>query len=122
MVERGATDREVADHVADEGIAPGIPQHRLGLAEQLRRQLARPPSPPAAGPGRGQACHGPLSDEVPLELGQRSEDVKDQLLLAVVVSMALLQKFAGFAGCVVWLRHSSKSLLDRDLLKLRSMQ
>ena len=29
-------------HVADERTAPSIPQHRLGLAAQLRRQFARP--------------------------------------------------------------------------------
>ena len=33
MVEGGAADGKAADHVADEGITPGIPQHRLGLAE-----------------------------------------------------------------------------------------
>ena len=78
MVERGAPDGEVADHVADEGIAPGIPQHRLGLAAQLRRRLARPPTPPAAGPRCGKAGHGPLPDEIALELGQCPEDVEDQ--------------------------------------------
>ncbi len=35
---------------------------------------------------------------------------------------ALLQKFAGVAGCVIWHRLSSKSLLDRDLFKFHSMQ
>ncbi len=78
MIEGSAPDGKAADHVADEGIAPGIPQHRLGLAAKLRRQFARPPSPPAAGPCRGQAGHGPLPDEVPLELGQRPEDVEHE--------------------------------------------
>ena len=38
-VERGAADGEAADHVADERVAPGVPQHRLGPAAQLRRQF-----------------------------------------------------------------------------------
>ncbi len=70
---------EVAYHVADEGIAPGIPQHRLGLAAKLRRQFARPPSPPDAGPRRGQAGPGQLADEVALELGQHPKEIEQQL-------------------------------------------
>ena len=34
---------------------------------------------------------------------------------------ALLQEFAGVAGGLAWFRPSSRSLLDRDLFKLRSM-
>jgi hypothetical protein len=33
----------------------------------------------AAGPGRGQPRAGPLPDEVAFELGQRGEDVEDEL-------------------------------------------
>ena len=51
MIKGRSADREAADHVADEGIALPVPQHRLGLAAQLRRQFARTPSPPSAGPG-----------------------------------------------------------------------
>lgn len=34
----------------------------------------------------------------------------------------LLHKFTGVAGCVIWHRLSSKSLLDGNLFKFRSMQ
>ena len=72
MVEGGAADGEAVKPVADEGIAPGGPAHCLGPAAQFRRQFARPTSPPAARPGRSQAGHGPLPDQIPLQLGQRA--------------------------------------------------
>ena len=37
------------------------------------------PAAAAAGPGGGQAGAGAVTDEVTLELGQRGEDVEDQL-------------------------------------------
>ena len=46
-LEGGAADGEAADHVADEGIALPVPQHRLGLTAQLRRQFARAAARPA---------------------------------------------------------------------------
>ncbi len=61
IVDRGATDREAADHVTDEGIARRIPQHRLGLADLLRRELARPSPHPSLRPCNNKAGFGPLA-------------------------------------------------------------
>ncbi len=47
---------------------------------QLLRGHARGPATHAAsGPGGGEAGTGPLADQVALELGERSEEVEDQL-------------------------------------------
>ena len=73
VIEGGASNEKVADHVSDEGIAPGVPQHRLGPASVCSAAL-----PFAAGPCRGKAGHGTLPGEIPLELGQRPEHVDDQ--------------------------------------------
>src|SRR4051794_7640597 len=44
----------------------------------LRRQCRWPTSQLASDPGRLQPCVGPLPGGVPLELGQRPEDVKNE--------------------------------------------
>src|SRR4051812_45767091 len=52
---------------------------RHGMPLLLVVEVSRPAALPPAGPGGGEAREGPLSDDVPLELGQGAEDVEDEL-------------------------------------------
>src|SRR3954471_19432065 len=50
-----------------------------GVPLLLVVEMAGPAAHPPAGPRRGEACEGPLPDDIPLELGQGPEDVEDEL-------------------------------------------
>ena len=67
---------EFLAQIADLGFR--LPHSRHGQAQRGRRHLERPPAFPSACPCRRQTGNCAFGDQLALELGQRSENAKDQ--------------------------------------------
>jgi len=75
-IDRGAAHPKHGADLLDRELSLLV--HLPGLPSLLRGQLGRPTPDPATGPRRRQPSHRPVTDDLPLELGQRPEQVEYQ--------------------------------------------
>src|SRR5439155_12253221 len=75
-VNRRATDSEGLGNRGNRMLAGVV--HLPGDGELLGRHHRRPPTTAAADTGSSEPSAGALPDQLPLKLGQSSEDVEDQ--------------------------------------------
>ena len=106
------------------GARGGAPPRAAGGSIPLPEVSARTRMPEvngvdrAAGTrGRSPVVAGPAAAPCDMTLGGMDRDRRSE-----GGPTALLQESAAVAGCVIRHRLSSKSLLDRDLFKFRSLQ